>query len=341
MLYLLCFVCLLTSCEKLLIKPDTENTATGIFTQAWQYTKSHYCCFDSKQVDWDNVYQTYSARVDDGMDTDSLHLVIHQMLSMLEDEGIAIVGELGTLRHEIDNSMYPSNLDTAVVTNNYTSYYNDYNLDYYDHDNYTVFNGEVAYLRKFSKDNIQTRLRSIRINQYKGLIMDFRNLGPDDHNISHDCVDKQTKEEDLSDIIMNPKPRDREIGSKRFKIGAGENDYRTNKLKVGDSGCTPQNDYPIIILCNRETYGGSNRTVYAMSKLSNVTVIGDRTGGGNISVRTFMLSNGWLLNIPAGTIFDLDGNSLQSGFDPDIFINDDPATTDKDEIIEKALELLN
>jgi len=75
-LLILAFIFCLISCEKIFIQPSVENTNTSIFDYVWEYTKDHYCCFDTQQVDWDNVYQAYSSRVNDDITQDSLSLVL-------------------------------------------------------------------------------------------------------------------------------------------------------------------------------------------------------------------------------------------------------------------------
>lgn len=72
------------------------------------------------------------------------------------------------------------------------------------------------------------------------------------------------------------------------------------------------------------------------------TLIGDHTGGLHSFVgEDIYLANGWILRIPSGTLIDLNGQSILEGIAPDIYVSDDTTTTDVDEIIEKAFELLN
>jgi len=97
-------------------------------------------------------------------------------------------------------------------------------------------------------------------------------------------------------------------------------------------------------LCNQGTFGEGNTTAFALSHLTNSTTVGGVTGGGSLDIESFTLSNGWTLNIPKTAIMrsgdNIIGKSISNGIAPDIFIDDDRATIDKDEIIEKALELL-
>lgn len=326
-----CFI----SCEKIFIQPSVENTNTDTFDYVWEYTKHHYCCFDTQEVDWDSVYQTYSPRVNDDISSDSLRLLLHQMLSTLKDEGVVIAGEFGELNYQTDNSMYPANLDSNVID----AVYKPYNI----RANAYTFSEGIMYVNKFEEARFYSLLDDFveEESNLTGLIIDLRNWTSDDHKIEYlDGNNDKTIDEELSNVIRETE--DDMIGTYRYKTGQGEDDYYTSDLLVN----TPDheiytNEIPVIVLCNRETYAGSNRTVYGLSTLPDVTVIGDRTGGGNIDLLTISLPNGWFLKLPKGTVFDTDGIPINRGIDPDIFINDDPTTTDKDEIIERALELLN
>jgi len=329
---ILTFIFSFTSCEKLFIQPSIENTNTGIFDYVWQYTKHHYCCFDMQQIDWDDVYQTYSYQVNDDITKDSLLTVLHEMLSTLKDEDVALVGEFGELNYQTDNSMYPVNLDTSVVNNFYTA----------EGYSYNVFPGQIAYMNTFPKDETWDLLWKFgnRVNGYTGLIMDFRNWNVNKHKVEKpesDDTPFYDNEAPLYNVIkLTP---NRIIGSYRSKSGDADDAYTTTKWRI--TGGTLVRNLPIVGLCNRATYSGSNRTVYALSQMPDVTIIGDRTGGGNVGIRSTGLPNGWFLKLPKGTVFDTDGIPINQGIDPNIFINDDPTTPDKDEIIEKALELLN
>ena len=55
---------LVTSCVSQEERPDTP---TGNFEALWHIIDEHYCFFDYKDIDWNQIYQTYKVRVNDNM----------------------------------------------------------------------------------------------------------------------------------------------------------------------------------------------------------------------------------------------------------------------------------
>ncbi len=52
------------------------------------------------------------------------------------------------------------------------------------------------------------------------------------------------------------------------------------------------------------------------------------------------LANGWKYSLSTSEFIDWEGRHLDDGFEPDIKVDMDLKVKDKDEIIEKALEIL-
>lgn len=74
-----------------------------------------------------------------------------------------------------------------------------------------------------------------------------------------------------------------------------------------------------------------------MSCLPNVTIIGDKTGGGSGMPFTSELPNGWTVRFSASPHFSVDMEQIEWGIDPDIEIDMDETDEAKhiDTIIEK------
>ena len=56
--FLLCFSLLLlaTSCIR---EEEFDNTPKGNFEALWQVIDEHYCFFDEKEIDWDEIGKKY------------------------------------------------------------------------------------------------------------------------------------------------------------------------------------------------------------------------------------------------------------------------------------------
>ncbi len=74
-----------------------------------------------------------------------------------------------------------------------------------------------------------------------------------------------------------------------------------------------------------------------MSCLPNVTIMGDKTGGGSGMPFTSELPNGWTVRFSASPHFNADMEQIEWGIEPDIKVNMDEADETKhiDTIIEK------
>lgn len=313
---ILCF----TNCQKILFDIPDEVTNTLVFEEVWQYMKQHYCCFDVKNVDWEAVREIYTVQIDDDMNEDEFKSIIHAMLSELEDGTLSFATSTESVRYEDYYLPYPENLDENVRTFNYPG-------------NSAFWEDTILYINSFA-DVIDgfSPVPPLMIRS-KALIIDLRNM------TKRPQFKIPYSDNDIVGLADALQPT-QTVGTERTKIGIGADEYDDVEFEVGGGWFEVDYPFPVILLCNRQTFAEGNVSAFAFAQLPNCTIIGDRTGGGNLDLESFILSNGWLLNLPKTTILDLDGNSIGNGIAPDIFVNDDPATTDKDEIIEKALELL-
>ena len=80
-----------------------------------------------------------------------------------------------------------------------------------------------------------------------------------------------------------------------------------------------------------------------MKCMPQVTVVGDRTGGGSGLPFTASLPNGWTVRFSACPTYDANHNQTEFGIDPDynVALTDEDFNKGKDTIIEHARTLLN
>ena len=95
------------------------------------------------------------------------------------------------------------------------------------------------------------------------------------------------------------------------------------------------------MLTNRRTFSAANSFVMYVKGLPNVTVIGDRTGGGAGMPFSSELPNGWSVRFSACPMYDRQMQCTEMGIDPDVKVDitsSDYART-VDTIIETARQL--
>jgi C-terminal processing protease CtpA/Prc len=98
----------------------------------------------------------------------------------------------------------------------------------------------------------------------------------------------------------------------------------------------------VVILANRHTFSAANNFVQVMKSLPQVTIIGDRTGGGSGLPFTYNLPNGWNIRLSASPMLDAEGNDTEWGIDPDIKVDmaPDASLTGRDAILDCAIQHL-
>jgi C-terminal processing protease CtpA/Prc len=100
---------------------------------------------------------------------------------------------------------------------------------------------------------------------------------------------------------------------------------------------------PVVVLTNRAVYSAANDFVKCMMYCPNVTIMGDRTGGGSGMPFNSELPNGWQVRYSAVVYYDRDMQHTEFGIAPDISlaISGADIAMKKDTFIEKAREYLS
>ena len=89
------------------------------------------------------------------------------------------------------------------------------------------------------------------------------------------------------------------VGYIRHKTGKGHRDFSPLQAQY----LTPSNGIrwqkPVVVITNRGVYSAANEFVKYMKNLPNVTIIGDKTGGGAGMPFSNELPNGWSVRFSA------------------------------------------
>ena len=98
----------------------------------------------------------------------------------------------------------------------------------------------------------------------------------------------------------------------------------------------------VVVLTNRETFSAANDFVKSMKRFPNVTVMGDKTGGGSGLPFSQELPNGWGVRYSAVVFLDADKQQIEFGIEPDVYVslNQDDVVKGIDTIIETARNYL-
>lgn len=326
--YLLFFLCLfaIASCERALFGEDLASESPfENFNYLWKECDEKYAYFDLKNIDWNEVKNTYEPRLYEGMTDDSLFHVLGDMLTELRDDHTNLISPFNISTFGVQY-LGQDNFDWRIIVDNYIS------KDYYITGPFAhnfIDNNEIGYIRfaAFTGGVNDTNLDFI-LNRYKntkGLIIDLRENGGGAVS-------------DIFNIISRLVETETTVNYSRIKTGKGHNDF---------SEASPVNVEPhdglrytnkVAVLTDRGTYSAGSFTALATKALDNVFLVGDTTGGGLGLPNGGQLPNGWTYRFSITQALTLDKRAdYENGVPPDIPALFDWNDLTKDEVLERAI----
>ncbi len=305
-----------------------DNDPKGNFDALWTILDRNYCFFEYKNIDWDKVYNEYSVRITPEMDSDGLFKLMGLMLAELKDGHVNLSASHDITRYWEWKDDYPSNFDVSIQEH-YLG--NDYGIA--SGMKYKILEDNVGYLYygSFSSDVGNGNLDQVlnRMAICKGLIIDVRNNGGG----------SLTNVERITSRFFNERQL---IGYISHKIGSGHDDFSSLYPKYVESSDRVRYQKPVVVLTNRGCYSATNEFVSIMKYAPNVTVMGDKTGGGSGLPFTSELPNGWSMRFSASPMFNAEKEHIEFGVEPHIHVDMEGKDREnkRDTMIERARELL-
>ncbi len=308
---------------------EWDNDAEGNFDALWEILDAHYCFFDEKNVDWDSVYNAYRPLVTSETSVTELYSICADMLDELRDGHVNLITPFATSYYKKWWSDYPQNFDSRLVEEHYLNFSGLTRGGI----TYAMFPDSIGYIRypSFSTGVGETTLdwAFALLSPCKSLIIDIRDNGggslADVETFARRFIKKRT----LAGYISH-------------KSGPGHDEFSEPYPYYYDP---PEQqrigwDKPVVILTNRSCFSAANNFVSFMSSLPQVTIVGDRTGGGSGMPFSSEIPCGWSIRFSASPIYDTDMRSTETGIEPDIHIDLDPeaALDGIDTMLDKALE---
>lgn len=298
------------------------------FQLLWKTVDENYCFFDLKEIDWKEIKIKYEKKVTDDMDEKALFAICSDMLNELKDGHVNLSSDFNTSRYWDWFTDYPQNFNWGIVERNYLG------KDYIIAGKIKARNiNSIGYLRYESFENLITSKNTKEIikqlGPIKGLIIDIRDNGGG----------YETMVDTLASSFFDKKTI---VGYIRYKEGPSHSDF--SKYFPRYIKRTSDDIYKgeIVVLTNRLVYSSANYFVSVMSTLPNVTIIGDKTGGGGGAPFSSELYNGWKFRISRDPLFNSNKEYIENGIEPDIYVNINPIdeSNNTDTIIEYAINYL-
>src|SRR5690554_5442878 len=119
-----CFVVLLPlvfflSCEEQFISPDPVSNNLSNFDFLWEDVRNRYSFFELKEIDWEDIRQTYRPLVKESMSQQEFFDLMADMLYELKDGHVNLTSAFDRSRNWDWYLGYPANFNPSVVERNY------------------------------------------------------------------------------------------------------------------------------------------------------------------------------------------------------------------------------
>lgn len=311
-----------------------DDTRRGNFEALWQTLDTHYCFFTYKNreygLDWNEVYQRYSPAISDDMTNRQLFEVLANMTYELRDGHVNLYAAHDVARYAEWYDSYPMNQSDSLERI-YLGTSQDYHLA--SGLKYRVLDDNIGYIRcstfetLFGDGNLQEMMTTLAT--CSALIVDVRSNGGGMLSAAEKLASLFVNEEIVGAYMCH-------------KTGTGHDDFSSPQpVKIEPfQGLRWQK--PVTILTNRRTFSAANSFVMYLKGLEQVTVVGDKTGGGAGMPFSSELPNGWSIRFSACPMYDRDMQPTEMGIEPDVKVDitSEDYARGVDTIIETARQLL-
>ena len=326
-IFCIALMLLLTACHSKDEMPFSMDPVTNV-EALWQIIDTRYCYVEEKGVDWNAVHDIYVEKARQLPQNDQVAMfdLCAEMLNLLQDGHVNLYAPFDRSYCTSWYDTYPANYNAQLQA----LYLRDYRVAgslYYctvDHDSigYIYYS---SFSNSFSIGNLAWVFNAFK--DCRGLIIDVRNNGGGDLNNAYKLAAPFFKES-------------RTIGYWQHKTGPGHNDFsKMEELKVDASISGIKWLRPTVVLSNRRSYSATNMFINMMRYADNAIIVGGTSGGGGGMPMSYEMPCGWTVRFSSVRMYDASKKDIEQGIEPHVLVT--MQSTDKDDIIEKAIELIN
>ena len=132
------------------------------------------------------------------------------------------------------------------------------------------------------------------------------------------------------------------VGYIYHKTGKGHNDFSKMEPQYLEPAKGTRWQKKVVVITNRQCFSAANDFVKMMHCLPNVTLLGDKTGGGSGMPFSQEIPCGWSVRYSAVVTVDRDKKHIEFGIEPDVKVEMqmEDVMRKKDTLIERARQLL-
>ncbi len=328
------FIFALTSCEKLIFGDDYASTDPFVnFDYLANEVTRKYAFTEYKQIDLEQLSTVYRSKLYEDMPADSLFWVLGDYLNELRDGHVNLLSSFNVSRFPFQQ-LGPQNYNRRLIADSYLSD-RSFITGPFLHD--FIADSTIGYIRYGAFTNpIENNHLNFILKRYantEGLIIDIRENGGGQTSNGWRMLQR---------FITQPTA----ILQSRTKNGPGANDFTPlQMLSIHPVDTNEEvSNYlkKVVVLTDRGSYSASSIFALGTKALPNITLIGDTTGGGTGLPNGGQLPNGWTYRMSISQTLEIGTEAnFENGVPPDIYAIMDPLITNKDEVIERAIQFIS
>ncbi len=306
--YLISFLFVLLGFTSCIREESYTNDPEGNFNQLWRIIDEQYCYLDYKDIDWNVIGDKYRQRLTNPMTNENLFEVMDSMLYQLKDGHVNLTAAFNQTRFDFWSDSPRNFVESIQESDRYlgTDYRRAAGFKYKILDDNIGYIYYESFAYGIGDGNIDQVLSYLAV--CNGLIIDVRHNGGGNLTNAEKIASRFTNEKVLSGYISH-------------KTGTGHNDFSEPYPIYLEPSTSIRWQKSVVVLTNRRSYSATNDFVSQMKGLPNVTIMGDKTGGGSGMPFSSELSNGWSIRFSASPHFDRDMNHTEFGIEPDIKVD--------------------
>ena len=294
----------------------------------WEIIDTKYCYVEDKGIDWNAVRDEYIAKAKNLERGDQVALfdLCAEMLNLLKDGHVNLYSAFDRSYSTAWYDSFPANFSSNLQH----LYLHDYRIAgglYYC----TIADDSIGYVYYSSFSNACSASNLywvfIAFKDCRGIVLDVRNNGGGSLENAYQLASPFFTENRL-------------VGYWHHKTGPAHHDFSQLEPLYADTTLVRSKWLrPVAVLCNRHSYSATNSFVNMMRYADNAVIIGGLTGGGGGMPLSYEMPCGWTVRFSSVRMYDAEKNDIENGVMPDVEVN--MVSKDKDDIIEKAIELIN
>jgi hypothetical protein len=314
------------ACEEMLFEEEKASADPfENFEYLWQRCHEQYSYFELKNVNWVNVKQEYEQKLFEGMSQDSLFNVLFSMLNELKDDHVNLVSGFKTSFYG-GAYQVQDNFEWRVIVDHYFD--EPYQITGpFQHGHIT--NQNIVYVRLSSfATNLSTDHLDYILTTYAettGLILDLRENGGGQIENVYKLLERFADEERI-------------IAYSQIKNGIGQENFTAPEPVIVKPYSGIKYVKPVKVLTDAGTFSSGSLFALGTKAFPQITLIGQKTGGGLGMPAGGQLPNAWTYRFSVTRTLDLQmSQEPEQGVLPDIEVEFNWNDLTVDEILQEAI----